>query len=335
MRILVTGGCGFIGSNLIHYLLRTHEELHLLNIDALTYAADPRNVAEAEGDRRYEFRRIDIADRDALRRAIREFRPEGIFHLAAETHVDNSIRNPEPFVRTNYIGTFNLLEEARELWGTGEGRFLHISSDEVFGVAEREGMFDEDSPLRPNNPYSATKAGSDHLVRAWHRTYGMNTVTTNCSNNFGPRQHREKLIPTVIAAALAGNAIPVYGDGRNVRDWLYVEDHCAALDKVFREGKAGETYVIGTRNEWTNIDLVRAICRILDEETGEGENGRHGSLITFVPDRPGHDLRYAVDPTKIERELSWRAEYPFEEALRKTVRWYCREFAGMTMGEKE
>ncbi|MCB0713911.1 MAG: dTDP-glucose 4,6-dehydratase [Ignavibacteriae bacterium] len=322
MRILVTGGCGFIGSNLIHYLLRTHEHLHLLNIDALTYAANPRNLEGVEGDPRYQFKQIDIADRSALRATLHEFRPEGIFHLAAETHVDNSIREPEPFIQANVIGTFNLLEEARLLWEEGEGRFLHVSTDEVFGVVEGGGSFDEDSPLRPNNPYSATKAGSDHLVRAWYQTYGLDVVTTNCSNNFGPRQHREKLIPTVITSALSGKPIPVYGEGQNIRDWLYIEDHCAALDLLFSEGKAGETYVIGTRNEWKNIDLVRMICSTLDEVEGGGLEGGYASLITFVEDRLGHDLRYAVDPSKIEREFGWKAERGFKQAIRETVIWY-------------
>ena len=323
MRLIVTGGCGFIGSNLIHYLLRTHDDIQLLNIDALTYAGDPKNLAGVEDDRRYNFQKIDLADHSRLLAGFQEFQPDGIFHLAAETHVDNSIREPAPFVRSNFIGTFNLLEAAREIWkGDPAKRLLHVSSDEVFGVPEEGEVFNEDSQYGPNNPYSATKAGSDHLVRAWHRTYGMNLVTTNCSNNFGPRQHREKLIPTVIATALEGKPIPVYGDGSNIRDWLYVDDHCSALDKVFREGEAGETYMIGTRNEQKNIDLVRLICQILDEEVGNGPDGSYASLITFVPDRPGHDQRYAVDPGKIEHELSWRPAHSFKESLRETIRWY-------------
>lgn len=325
-RLVVTGGCGFIGSNLIRYLLDRYPDAEILNIDALTYAGNRANVADIEADPRYSFRRLDITDREGVRAALRDFVPDGILHLAAETHVDNSISGPASFVMTNLVGTYNLLEESRQLWGDDPSkRFLHVSTDEVYGSIEGEGSFNEESPYRPNSPYSATKAGSDHLVRAWHVTYGMNAVTTNCSNNFGPRQHREKLIPTVIASALAHKAIPVYGDGKNVRDWLYVQDHCAGIDAVFRSGRAGETYAIGGRNEWGNIDLVRLICTILDEEVGNGPDGSYQSLITFVTDRPGHDRRYAVDPSKIERELGWSVGHSFREALRSTVLWYCEE----------
>ena len=324
MRIVVTGGCGFIGSNLIHYLIERYADVEILNLDALTYAGNRANLAELEDHNRYRFQQLDIADRMALRSALNKFHPDGIFHLAAETHVDNSISGPAAFVTTNLIGTYNLLEEAHQLWsGDPSKRFVHISTDEVYGSIEGDGAFDETSPYQPSSPYSATKAGSDHLVRAWHVTYGMNVVTTNCSNNYGPRQHREKLIPTVISTALAGKPIPIYGDGKNVRDWLFVGDHCVALDKVFREGKSGETYAIGARNEWTNIDLVKHICRILDEEVGTGPGGSYSSLITFVKDRPGHDRRYAVDPAKIERELGWERIRPFEETLRETVVWYA------------
>ena len=327
MRFVVTGGCGFIGSNMIHYLLDRYPDAEVLNIDALTYAGNRENVATLENNPRYHFLQLDITDRPALREALEQFRPDGIVHLAAETHVDNSISGPAAFVMTNFVGTYNLLEEARLLWdGETSGRFLHVSTDEVYGSIEGDGAFDEESPYRPNSPYSATKAGSDHLVRAWYVTYGMNVVTTNCSNNFGPRQHREKLIPTVIATALAGKQIPVYGDGKNVRDWLYVGDHCAAIDKVFREGRSGETYAIGARNEWTNIDLVRLICTILDEEVGGGPDGSYASLISFVTDRPGHDRRYAVDPGKIESELGWTRGRPFQETLRETVVWYAEQF---------
>lgn len=325
-RLVVTGGCGFIGSNLIRYMLDRYPDAEILNIDALTYAGNRANVADIEADPRYSFRRLDITDREGVRAALRDFSPDGILHLAAETHVDNSISGPASFVMTNLVGTYNLLEESRQLWGNDPSkRFLHVSTDEVYGSIEGEGSFDEESPYRPNSPYSATKAGSDHLVRAWYVTYGMNAVTTNCSNNFGPRQHREKLIPTVIASALAHKAIPVYGDGKNVRDWLYVQDHCAGIDAVFRSGRAGETYAIGGRNEWGNIDLVRLICTILDEEVGNGPDGSYQSLITFVTDRPGHDRRYAVDPSKIERELGWSVGHSFREALRSTVLWYCEE----------
>ena len=324
MRILVTGGCGFIGSNLICYLLEKYDDIHILNIDALTYAANPENLSSIAGDQRYEFRQIDIVDREGVRDAIRSFKPDGIYHLAAESHVDNSINEPAAFVMTNVVGMYNLLEEARQFWSLGDssGRFLHVSTDEVYGSLDSEGVFFEESPFRPNSPYSATKASSDHLARAWYHTYGMDVVTTNCSNNFGPRQHREKLIPTVIKSALAHRPIPVYGDGKNVRDWIYVEDHCTALDVVFLKGRSGETYLIGTRNEWPNIDLVTLICRMLDEQRGDGPEGGYESLITFVTDRPGHDQRYAVDPSKIEHELGWNAERSFEDAMRETVRWY-------------
>ena len=274
-RVVVTGGCGFIGSNLIHYLLRNHPDWDVVNFDSLTYAADQENLAGLENEPRYRFLQLDITDRDAVRNALRELNPDGIFHLAAESHVDNSIRGPEQFVLTNVIGTFNLLEEARQLWGADtRKRFLHVSTDEVYGSLGATGAFSETTQYAPNSPYSASKAGSDHLVRAWHHTYGMNVVITNCSNNYGPRQHREKLIPTVIATALRGDAIPVYGQGVNVRDWLYVIDHCEAIDKVFAGGRSGESYVIGGRNEWRNIDLVRSICALLDEEIGGGPAGR-------------------------------------------------------------
>lgn len=326
-RIMVTGGCGFIGSNLILRLLEIHPDWSVTNVDSLTYAGNIENVRDAEKTGRYHFRKVDITDRSAVREVMKEIAPGGIFHLAAETHVDNSIRGPEQFVLTNVVGTFNLLEEARQLWNRGGvGRFLHVSTDEVYGSIENDvDRFTEETPYQPNSPYSASKAGSDHLVRSYQRTYGMDVVTTNCSNNFGPRQHREKLIPTVIATALARQPIPVYGAGANVRDWLYVRDHCDALDLVFAGGTSGETYLIGGRNEWKNINLVRLICSILDELVDDPPGGGFASLITFVTDRPGHDFRYSVDPSRIERELGWKPATPFVSALRETIRWYCRD----------
>ncbi|MDB5033654.1 MAG: dTDP-glucose 4,6-dehydratase [Chlorobi bacterium] len=326
MNVVVTGGCGFIGSNLIHHLIDRHPDWTVTNIDSLTYAADERNLDGLEGEERYRFRKLDITDRGAVRALLAEARPGAIIHLAAESHVDNSIKGPEQFIMTNVVGTFNLLEEARQLWaGDPSPRFIHVSTDEVYGALGDEGAFNEETPYAPNSPYSASKAGSDHLARAWHHTYGMNVMITNCSNNYGPRQHREKLIPTVISTALAHRPIPIYGQGLNVRDWLYVADHCNAIDLVLASGRPGESYVVGGRNEWRNIDLVRLLCRLLDEEVGDGPEGGYASLMTFVTDRLGHDARYAIDATKMETELGWRAATAFEEGLRRTVRWYCRQ----------
>jgi dTDP-glucose 4,6-dehydratase len=325
-RVIVTGGSGFIGSNLVIHLLDRHPDWEVLNVDALTYAGNPANLADVEENPRYRHTQTDITDRSAVAAIFDEFRPDGIFHLAAESHVDNSIRGPEQFVLTNVLGTFNLLEEARRIWKDdfSARRFLHVSTDEVYGALGDEGFFTEETSYAPNSPYSATKAGSDLLVRAYHHTYGMNVVTTNCSNNYGPRQHVEKLIPTVISSALAGRPIPVYGKGENVRDWLHVTDHCRALDMIFHRGTGGESYLIGGHNERKNLDVVRMICQILDSEVGGGPDGSYGTLITFVTDRPGHDLRYAIDPSKIEREFDWSASITFEEGLRDTVLWYYR-----------
>lgn len=331
MRIIVTGGAGFIGSNLILFLHDRYPEVELLNIDKLTYASDTQYLASIADSERYHFKQIDLADRPAVREAVQDFQPDGIFHLAAESHVDKSITGPEPFVYSNVVGTFNLLDEFRQLWNSGDRpdpqkRFLHVSTDEVYGSLSSEGIFTENTPYAPNSPYSATKAGSDFLVRSYHKTYNMNVVTTNCSNNYGPHQHDEKLIPTVIRNAINHNPIPVYGEGKNVRDWLFVRDHCRALDLVFQKGGQGNTYIIGGHNEWQNIDLVKEICSLLDKEAGNSPSGGYASLISFVKDRPGHDERYAVDPTKIEQELGWQNTQDFRRDLRETVKWYISRY---------
>lgn len=333
MRILVTGGAGFIGSNLLLHLHEKYEDYSFLNVDKLTYASNPEYLEPLEGSSRYQFSKTDIIDRDAVRSVIRDFKPDGIIHLAAESHVDNSIKGPEPFVMSNVVGTFNLLEECRLFWMESEKdfkqfRFHHVSTDEVYGTLGDTGLFSETTPYAPNSPYSASKAGSDFLVRAYHHTYGMNVVTTNCSNNYGPHQHDEKLIPTVIRTALKKQPIPVYGKGENIRDWLFVRDHCKAIDMVYQEGRSGETYNVGGRNEWKNIDLVNEICSILNELTGEGPEGDYKNLITFVTDRPGHDLRYAIDATKLENELGWQNTQDFRRDLMETVKWYTDKYKG-------
>jgi len=330
MNILVTGGAGFIGSKLLLYLHDKYPEYRFLNIDKLSYASDLSYLDAISDSDRYEFKKIDITDRDKVRETIRDFQPEGVFHLAAESHVDNSIEGPEPFILSNVVGTFNLLEECRQLWKEDEkawqNRFLHVSTDEVYGTLGDEGYFTEETPYAPNSPYSASKAGSDFIVRSYYHTYGMNVVTTNCSNNFGPHQHDEKLIPTVIRNAMRHNDIPVYGKGENVRDWLYVENHCDALRLVFQDGNSGETYNVGGDNEWQNLKLVHLICDLLNEEVGEGPEGDYKNLISFVTDRPGHDYRYAIDASKIKSELGWKQEGSFKEDLRKTVQWYIERY---------
>jgi len=331
MRILVTGGAGFIGSNLLLYLHEKYPNYELLNIDKLGYASDPSYLTEIKNSNRYTFKKLDIVDRDAVRDIIRSYKPEGVFHLAAESHVDNSIKGPEPFIQSNVVGTFNLIEELRQFWKEDDerwqnNRFLHVSTDEVYGELGEQGAFSEESPYAPNSPYSASKAGSDFIIRSYYHTYGMNVVTTNCSNNFGPHQHDEKLIPTVIRTALNHDDIPVYGKGENVRDWLFVEEHCRALDLVFNEGKSGETYIVGGNNEWKNIDLVKKICNILNEEVGDAPSSDFKDLITFVEDRPGHDFRYAIDASKIKEELGWDSKESFEQRLRETIRWYIQRY---------
>lgn len=334
MRVLVTGGAGFIGSNLILHLHNTYPEYQILNLDKLTYASDSDYLSSFKNSDRYSFEQVDLVDREAVHNLVRSFEPQGIFHLAAESHVDNSIEGPEPFVLSNVVGTFNLLEECKQLWNEdeeawSENRFLHVSTDEVYGTLGEEGKFKETTPYAPNSPYSATKAGSDFLVRAYYHTYGMNVVTTNCSNNFGRHQHDEKLIPTVIRSAVNNDSIPVYGKGENVRDWLYVDDHCTALDLAFQKGKAGETYNVGGDNEWKNLDLVKLICDIMNDEVGEGPDGDYKNLITFVTDRPGHDYRYAIDAGKIKQQLGWNPGGNFKDKLRETVRWYVERYEGL------
>ncbi len=325
--ILITGGAGFIGANFILDWLATCDE-PVLNLDALTYAGNPENLATLAGDPRYVFAHGDICDRALVDRLLATHRPRAIVHFAAESHVDRSIHGPAAFVRTNVEGSFTLLEAARAYWsGLGEAeraafRFLHVSTDEVYGsLGSDDPPFAETKTYEPNSPYSASKAASDHLVRAWHHTYGLPVLTTNCSNNYGPYQFPEKLIPLTIANALAGKALPIYGDGRNVRDWLYVGDHCAAIREVLARGRLGETYNIGGWNEQPNIDIVHTICALLDELRPDPA-GKYARLISFVKDRPGHDRRYAIDARKIERELSWRPAETFETGIRKTVRWY-------------
>lgn len=334
MRLIVTGGAGFIGSNLILHLNEHYKNFEIFNIDKLTYASDITNLESLKHSRNYHFKKMDLTDRNSVREVVQSFKPEGVIHLAAESHVDNSIKGPEPFVLSNIVGTFNLIEECRQLWfdeinPMEKGRFVHVSTDEVYGTLGDNGSFSESTPYAPNSPYSATKAGSDFLVRSYHHTYGMDTIITNCSNNFGPHQHFEKLIPTVIRKAVAGKPIPVYGKGDNVRDWLHVEDHCSALANLFVGGEAGGQYCIGGNNEWKNIDLVHLICEILNEEVGEGPDGDYKNLIEFVTDRLGHDYRYSIDATKIKEDIGWTPSDNFKELLRDTVMWYVTK-----MGQK-
>ena len=330
--ILVTGCAGFIGSNFLPYFIEKYPDYFLVNIDNLTYAGDLENLKEIEGNPRYKFIQGNICDRKLVQSVFNEYEIKSVIHFAAESHVDNSIENPEVFMQTNVLGTFTLVDVAKNHWMEGpfrykalfEGsRFHHISTDEVYGTLGETGYFTEETPYRPNSPYSASKASSDMVVRSYFHTYGLNTVITNCSNNYGPKQHKEKLIPTIINSALKGKSIPIYGDGKNVRDWLYVLDHCKGIDLAFHKGENGETYNIGGKNEKTNIYIAERICSVLDLRCPVTINFK--DLITFVKDRPGHDRRYAIDALKIETKLGWKAEESFETGIIKTVEWYYQK----------
>ena len=323
--ILVTGGAGFIGGN---FVLETLGRFRVVNLDALTYAGNPETLAPVSDDPDYAFVEGRIGDRELVGSLLAEHRPAAVVNFAAETHVDRSIDGPAVFVQTNVVETQELLAAVLDHWQTLEGgereafRFLHVSTDEVYGTLGPEGFFTEESPYRPNSPYSASKAASDHLVRAYHHTYGLPVLTTNCSNNYGPYHFPEKLIPLMILTALRGGPLPVYGDGRQVRDWLFVKDHCRAIERALERGVPGEVYNVGGHNERTNLEVVETICALLDELVPESPHAPHASLVTFVEDRPGHDRRYAIDAGKIERELGWTPEETFESGMEKTVRWY-------------
>lgn len=332
-NILVTGCAGFIGSNFVPFFLEKYEEYHVINLDLLTYAGDVQNLKECENNPKYTFIKGDICDRELVESLFEKYDISGVIHFAAESHVDNSIKNPGVFVQTNVNGTFTLLDVAYKYWMDKpfsykkqyqECRFHHISTDEVYGTLGETGLFTEETPYAPNSPYSASKAGSDMIVRSYLHTYGMNTVITNCSNNYGPKQHDEKLIPTIIRKALSNEAIPIYGDGKNIRDWLYVLDHCKGIDLVYHTGLKGEVYNIGGRNEKNNNDIVNKICELLDELNPKEKS--YKDLISYVEDRAGHDRRYAIDATKIENELGWKADENFESGIVKTIEWYLQKY---------
>lgn len=329
--IMITGGAGFIGSNFVPYFCEKYPDYHIINVDKLTYAGNLENLRECENMSNYVFEQADICDEQKMEELFAKYDVRGVIHFAAESHVDNSIKGPRAFINTNIVGTFNLLEAARKQWmdapnkvkqGYEDCRFHHISTDEVYGALGAEGFFTETTPYAPNSPYSASKASSDFLVRAYHHTFGMNVTTSNCSNNYGPKQHHEKLIPHIIEKALNEEPLPIYGQGLNVRDWLYVLDHCKAIDLIFHKGKAGETYNVGGFNERNNIEIVKTICALLDERRPRKNGAKYADLITFVADRAGHDFRYAIDSSKLTNELGWHADENFDTGIVKTVDWY-------------
>lgn len=331
--IIVTGGAGFIGSNFVPYFCAKYPQYHIINVDKLTYAGNLENLRECENMPNYTFIEADICDAEKMEELFVKYDVRGVLHFAAESHVDNSIKGPRAFINTNIVGTFNLLEAARKHWmdapnkvkaGYEGCRFHHISTDEVYGTLGAKGFFHETTPYAPNSPYSASKASSDFLVRAYHHTFGMNVTTSNCSNNYGPKQHHEKLIPHIIEKALNEEPLPIYGKGENVRDWLYVLDHCKAIDLIFHTGKAGETYNVGGFNERNNITIVKTICALLDERRPRKNGAKYADLITFVADRAGHDFRYAIDSSKLTNELGWHADENFDTGIVKTVDWYLK-----------